>query len=63
MKLRISKNEKFKKFCSSDFEPIKAAAPTEDTYGVTQLGLKSGLNLFNRLVKGLDIIVRNNQKR
>jgi len=42
---------------------IFAAAPTEDHYGVTQLGLKSALGLFNRLVKGLDIIVRNNQKR
>ena len=42
---------------------IFAAAPEEDQYGVTQLGLKSALNLFNRLVKGLDIIVRNNQKR
>ena len=37
---------------------IFAAAPTEDHYGVTQLGLKSALGLFNRLVKvGLFVLL------
>ena len=42
---------------------ILSAAPVEDKYGVTQVGLKESLKLFNRLNKGLDIIVRNNQQR
>lgn len=42
---------------------ILSAAPAEDKYGVTQVGLKESLKLFNRLNKGLDIIVRNNQQR
>jgi len=42
---------------------ILSAAPTEDKYGVTQVGLKESLKLFSRLNKGLDIIVRNNQQR
>ena len=42
---------------------ILAAAPADDAYGVTQSALKPSIKIMKRLIKGLDILIRNNQQR
>ena len=51
------------RLCLISVSNILASAPYDDQYGVTQSALKPALKVMSRLVKGLDIIIRNNQQR
>jgi hypothetical protein len=51
------------RLCLISVSNILAGAPYDDQYGVTQSALKPALKVMSKLVKGLDIIIRNNQQR